>query len=65
MRVLVTGGNGFIGKYVCKCLIENKIDVISLDRKQVYDCINEKITMDIANDSFVSDIYNNIKRYYN
>ncbi len=31
MRILVTGGAGFIGSHLCKKLVENGDDVICLD----------------------------------
>lgn len=52
MKILVTGGNGFIGSHVCEGLVNSGYNVSSLDRNfdtntEKLDC--EKVTVDITN----------------
>lgn len=35
-RILVTGGAGFIGSYLCKALLEKKLEVVALDNLNDY-----------------------------
>ena len=53
MKILVTGGNGFIGSHLCELLVNSGHDVTSLDIKfdsnsQNINC--KKVTVDIVND---------------
>lgn len=62
MKILVTGGNGFIGSHVCEQLIKSGYDVTSLDIKFDSNSKNlkcKKKIVDIAkNDSLVDEIKN-------
>ena len=51
MKVLVTGGNGFIGSHLCELLIDKDHEVTSLDRNfdsnsKFLNC--EKLALDIT-----------------
>ena len=51
MKVLVTGGNGFIGSHLCELLIDKDHEVTSLDRNfdsktKFLNC--EKLSLDIT-----------------
>jgi len=62
MKILVTGGNGFIGSHVCEQLIKSGYDVTSLDIKFDSNSKNlkcKKKIVDITkNDSLVDEIKN-------
>lgn len=63
MKILVTGGNGFIGSHLCESLINSGFDVKSLDKKfdsnsDFYNC--EKIVADIATSNVLVDILKNV-----
>jgi len=62
MKILVTGGNGFIGSHLCEQLIKTGYDITSLDIKFDSNSKNlkcKKRIVDIAkNDSLVDEIRN-------
>ena len=70
MRILVTGGAGFIGSHLCECLLQSQHEVICLDnyftgsKKNIYHLLDfnnfEIIRHDIINpiDIEVDQIYN-------
>lgn len=63
MKILVTGGNGFIGSHLCESLINSNYDVKSLDLKfdsnsDFYKC--EKIIADIATSDALVKIVKNV-----
>ena len=54
MKILVTGSEGFVGSYLVKELIANKLDVYCIDRVEVdrekyyrYD-LSKEISIDIS-----------------
>jgi len=58
MKILVTGGNGFIGSHLCEQLFKSGYDVTSLDIKfnsNTADIDCKKKVIDITNDSFLID----------
>lgn len=61
MRVLITGGTGYIGQYLCKCLKEHGYDVVITSRK------NNKVVngyenryMELTDPSSIVDVCKNI-----
>ncbi len=52
MRVIVTGSNGFIGRHVCRYLMDRGMEVVGLGRseKPLYDC-DDYIQCDIGTDA--------------
>ena len=62
MKILVTGGNGFIGSHLCESLINSGYDVKSLDLKfhsnsKYYNC--EKIVADIVTSDILKNVIKN------
>jgi len=57
--ILVTGGDGFIGRYVCSVFAKYRNDVIAVDRHFVSPVTYQSVTGDLADRTFLTALFEN------
>lgn len=62
MKVLVTGGSGYVGSYVVQALIRSGHEVISLSRRNPQPHATKNFKIDLSNEQSVKTISDNLER---